>query len=161
MDTSNYYAILGISYTAGFDEIKRAYHRQVRQYHPDLNLGVAAAEVAIKAINAAAEILCDPKKRAEYDRRLAHNLSSRLPTHDRRNGHDVEYKVTITVAEARSGTERMLQFHAPNGQPYQITVPISPGATTRTRICIPGAGGPGLNGGRRGDLYVVVNILGK
>jgi curved DNA-binding protein len=159
MDTTNYYAILGIDYTAGFDEIKRAYHWQVRQYHPDLNPGVPAAEVAIKAINAAAEVLCNPKKRAEYDRRLAHNLVSRLPAHDRQNGHDVEYTVTITIAEARSGTKRMLQFHAPNGKPYQITVPISPGATTGTRICIPGAGGAGLNGGRRGDLYAVVNIL--
>ena len=159
MDTSNYYTILGIDYTAGFDEIKRAYHRQVRQYHPDLNPGAPAAEVAIKAINAAAEILCNPKKRAEYDHQLAHNLSSRLPTHNRRNGHDVEYTVTITIVEAHSGTERTLQFHAPNGQPYGIIVPISAGATTGTRVCIPGAGGPGLNGGRRGDLYVVVKIL--
>jgi curved DNA-binding protein len=158
MDTSNYYAILGIDYTAGLDEIKRAYHRQARQYHPDLHPDDSAAEAVIKAINAAAETLCDPRKRAEYDRRLAHNLSSRIAVHNRRNGHDVEYTVTITAAEAHSGTERMLQFHAPNGEPYRITVPISPGTTTGTRVCIPSAGGPGLNGGRRGDLYVVVNV---
>ncbi len=66
-DTRDYYEILGINKKASADEIKKAYRRLARKYHPDLNPGDAAAEKKFKEINGAYEILSDPKKKQEYD----------------------------------------------------------------------------------------------
>jgi len=73
-------------------------------------------------------------------------------------GQDVEQKVEITLEEAFSGSERRFQFHAPSGQPRSITVKIPPGIESGGRIRIPAEGAPGFNGGRRGDLIVVVSL---
>ncbi len=62
------YEILGVSPDASEEEIKRAYRRLARKYHPDLHPGDKEAEERFKEINEAYEILSDPKKRAEYDR---------------------------------------------------------------------------------------------
>src|SRR5262249_51956419 len=59
---------------------------------------------------------------------------------------------------AFNGTERALQFHAPNGQPRMITVKIPPGVDTGSRVRVAGEGGPGMGGGRKGDLYLVVKV---
>ncbi len=63
----DYYEVLGISRSSNDAEIKRAYHRLARQYHPDLNKS-PDAEARFKEINEAYEILGDRRKRAEYDR---------------------------------------------------------------------------------------------
>ncbi|MBZ7953352.1 J domain-containing protein [Campylobacter sp. W0018] len=60
------YETLGISKNASSDEIKKAYRRLARQYHPDINKEKGAEE-KFKEINAAYEILSDEKKRAQYD----------------------------------------------------------------------------------------------
>ncbi len=62
------YEILGVSPDASEEEIKRAYRRLARKYHPDLHPGDKEAEERFKEINEAYEILSDPQKRAEYDR---------------------------------------------------------------------------------------------
>src|SRR5690606_31893802 len=77
----------------------------------------------------------------------------------RMDGQDVEQTVEITLEEAFLGTQRMLQFSNPNGSPRTITVKIPAGADTGTKVRVPGEGGPGLNGGNRGDLYLVVRVL--
>lgn len=61
------YAILGVGRTASADELKKAYRRLARKYHPDVNPGDKAAEEKFKEINNAFEILSDPKKRPLYD----------------------------------------------------------------------------------------------
>lgn len=65
--TRDYYEILGVSRGAGEDEIKRAYYRLARQYHPDVNKEDGAS-AQMKEINEAYQILSDPEKRSLYDR---------------------------------------------------------------------------------------------
>ncbi|MEM9772382.1 MAG: molecular chaperone DnaJ [Cyanobacteria bacterium P01_D01_bin.73] len=64
---SDYYEILGVSRTADKDELKRAYRRLARKYHPDVNKE-DGAEDRFKDINKAYEVLSEPEMRARYDR---------------------------------------------------------------------------------------------
>ncbi|MBR2617606.1 MAG: molecular chaperone DnaJ [Clostridia bacterium] len=68
----NYYEILGVSKTASQDEIKSAYRKLARQYHPDLHPGDKECEEKFKQINEANETLSDPQKRSQYDYTLDH-----------------------------------------------------------------------------------------
>lgn len=63
----NYYDILGVAREATVEEIKKAFRRLARQYHPDLNPGNKEAEEKFKDINEAYEVLSDSTKRAQYD----------------------------------------------------------------------------------------------
>lgn len=65
---TNYYDLLGVSRDAGDKEIRQAYRRLARQYHPDVNPGDAQAEEKFKEINAAHEVLSDGEKRRKYDK---------------------------------------------------------------------------------------------
>jgi DnaJ-class molecular chaperone len=67
MAGKDYYTILGISRTATEKEIKSAYRRLARQYHPDVNPGNKSAEERFKLINEAFEVLSDAEKRKKYD----------------------------------------------------------------------------------------------
>lgn len=77
----------------------------------------------------------------------------------RADGQDVEQTAEITLEEAFNGSTRAFSFHSPSGQPRRIEVKIPAGADTGTRVRAAGEGGPGMGGGRRGDLYVVVKLL--
>lgn len=65
--SKDYYSILGISREAGADEIKSAYRKLARKYHPDVNPGNKEAENKFKEINEAFSVLNDPQKKQEYD----------------------------------------------------------------------------------------------
>ena len=66
-DFKDYYQILGIKKDASADDIKKAYRKLARKYHPDLNPGDKKAETKFKEINEAQEVLSDPDKRKKYD----------------------------------------------------------------------------------------------
>src|SRR5438874_2065710 len=68
MAKEDYYQVLGIKRDAKPEEIKKAYRRLARKYHPDVNPGDKASEERFKLITEAHDILSDPKKRAVYDR---------------------------------------------------------------------------------------------
>jgi DnaJ-class molecular chaperone len=67
MAGKNYYDILGVNKKATAKEIKQAYRKLARKYHPDVNPGDKSAEARFKEINEAHEVLSDPEKRKKYD----------------------------------------------------------------------------------------------
>ena len=67
MDFKDYYSALGVAKTATDKEIKQAYRKLARKYHPDVNPGDKTAESKFKEINEAYEVLGDPAKRRKYD----------------------------------------------------------------------------------------------
>lgn len=71
-DKKNYYEILGVGKNASDDEIKAAYKKLVKQYHPDLHPNDPAAAEKFKEINEANEVLSDKQKRAAYDYEQEH-----------------------------------------------------------------------------------------
>jgi DnaJ-class molecular chaperone len=64
----DYYEVLGVNRTASEDQIKKAYRKLARQYHPDLNPGDKTAEERFKELQTANEVLSDPESRKKYDK---------------------------------------------------------------------------------------------
>ena len=63
----DYYEILGVKKSASADDIRKAFRKLARKYHPDVNPGDKASEEKFKALSEANEVLSDPKKRKIYD----------------------------------------------------------------------------------------------
>jgi len=67
MDYKDYYKILGVDRKASQDDIKKAFRKLARKYHPDVNKNDKNAEERFKEINEANEVLSDPEKRQKFD----------------------------------------------------------------------------------------------
>src|SRR5450755_4160085 len=63
----DYYGILGVKKTASADDIRKAFRKLARKYHPDVNPGDKGAEEKFKTLSEANDVLSDPKKRKIYD----------------------------------------------------------------------------------------------
>src|SRR4029434_547254 len=66
-ETKDYYGLLGLKKSASADDIRKAFRKLARTYHPDVNRGDKSAEEKFKAISEANDVLSDPKKRKVYD----------------------------------------------------------------------------------------------
>lgn len=129
----DYYEVLGVSRDASAEEIRKAYRRLARQYHPDVNKS-PEAEARFKEINEAYEVLSDEEKRAAYDRYghagpqvggfgdmggfadifedlfTGFGMRTRAAQRGPRRGADLRLDLTITFEEAAFGTEKELEI---------------------------------------------------
>ncbi|MBC5825893.1 MAG: J domain-containing protein [Candidatus Eremiobacteraeota bacterium] len=232
----DYYKILGVGKSAGAKEIKSAYRKLARQWHPDVNpTRKKEAEDKFKDISEAYEVLSDAEKRKTYDT-LGSDWQQRAQTapgfrYGRGNtatgtgpggvqfdfsdsgddgfseffqtffgnfgrsgpaatrpargtrGNDGESQLPLTLQEAYAGGRRSITLqkqslcprcggtgtdrgklcHECRGtgtvtQQKSLEVNIPPGVRDGQRIRLAGQGGPGLNGGADGDLYLAVKI---
>ena len=150
----DYYDVLGIGRQANGDEIKKAYRRLAREYHPDVNKN-SDAEARFKEINEAYEVLSDEQKRATYDR-FGHagaqgglgdfggfgfndifeeffggfaGMRSAAARRAPRRGADLRYDLTITFEEAVFGVEKDIQVTRPEACPKCQGSGAEPGTT--------------------------------
>lgn len=156
----DYYEVLGTSRTATKEEIKKAYRRLARQYHPDVSTEDGAAE-KFKELSEAYEVLSDDNKRAAYDRfghagvrgagagfdpyggfgTMADFFeeffggfgTSRRRRRGPRRGADLRYDLTIDFEEAVFGTEKVIELVRPEICPDCNGSGAEPG--TRPEVC--------------------------
>jgi len=221
----DYYQVLGIPKTASADEIKKAYRRLARQFHPDMHSGAKKSEMEkkFKELNEAHEVLSDADKRKKYDQSgaqweqaeayerarqaagaqgggQAHSFSGENFSDIFENlfggrgragatrgfasqGEDLETEAELSLREVLTGVTKRVNLMEPTpcltcrgsgavrNRPCQaclgtgshvesktIEVKIPAGVQDGTRVRVAGKGQPGLNGGKRGDLYLHVTI---
>ena len=216
----DYYDVLGVARNASEKEIRQAYRRLARKYHPDVNPNDKAAEARFKEIGEAYEVLSDSEKRAKYDRyghnwqqieaqeeaarragfdpsafrqgpggftwewhsgpgggpgadfggfsgfsdileQIIRGAEGRTRTGFRTRarptrGQDVEYPLEVSLAEAYSGTTRILHMESPENRRLEVKIPA--GVRDGSRVRIAGEGAPGIDGGPKGDLYLVISV---
>ncbi len=193
----DYYKVLGIEKTASAKEIKSAYRKLARKYHPDLNPNDKDAKQKFQQINEANEVLSDPEKRKKYDQYgkdwehadefekarqyQGQSAGSRQAGFSGEHfggdfseffesmfgggtrgsyGRQVKYRGEDFNAELQLGLVEASTTHKQtltvNGRKIRITIPA--GIENGQTIKIPGHGGPGINGGPNGDLYITFSI---
>jgi curved DNA-binding protein len=206
MKYKDYYAILGVPREASQDDIKKAYRKLARKYHPDVSKEKNAEE-RFKEINEAYQTLSEPEKRAAYDQLGRYRPGEEFrppPGWERRfrfeeanldeffdlgelfehfggfgrrgargrhagfamPGQDYEVTAHLTLEELYQGAEVGLEVAAPeltpsgvvHRVPRTVRVRVPKGATDGQRLRVPGKGGPGLNGGPPGDLYLNIKL---
>ncbi len=179
----DHYEVLGVAEEASHEDIQGAYRRLARRHHPDANPGDAGAEERFKEISAAYEVLGDPVKRREYDqvRRSGYAADGfdpgagtfRVTVDDlgdlgdlfgghrpasARQGHDVEAQLHLSFEDAVFGVTTEVQARTTAGSTRSVRVRVPAGVEDGQRIRVAGLGGPGLDGGPSGDLYVTVRV---
>ena len=200
----DYYNVLGVDKGASTDDIKKAYRKLARKYHPDVNPNDEGAKQRFQEINEAHEVLSDAEKRKKYDQygehwrhgeqfeeaQRAQRQQGRSRASRSTGGQQYdEYTGSFDDSEfsdffkslfgTRAGGGRRTVFkgqdyHAElalslqeayhthqqtftvNGRNVRITVQA--GIADGQTIKLAGWGGPGMNGGPNGDLYIKFNL---
>ena len=198
MDFVDYYKILGITKTATPKDIKAAYRKLARKYHPDLNPNDKDAKKNFQQINEANEVLSDPEKRKKYDehgndwkhaeeyekanqyQQQSQNSRGARYAGGRQSESDFsDFFESMFGGGERGGRSRQVKYRGEdynaelhlelidaykthkqtltvNGENIRITIPA--GIENGQIIKIQGHGGPGINGGPNGDLYIAFSI---
>jgi curved DNA-binding protein len=192
----DYYKILGIDKRATPKDIKNAFRKLARKYHPDLNPNDKDAKRNFQQINEANEVLSDPLKRKKYDQygkdwqhaeKFEKAKQSQEQSSDYRgqrfsgaqSGSDFSDFFESMFGGAGAGRSRAVKYRGEdynaelhlelddaykthkksltvNGKNIRITIPA--GIENGQTIKIAGHGGPGINGGPNGDLYITFSI---
>ncbi len=180
------YQVLGVDRGATPEQLKKAFRKQALRYHPDRNPDDAAAERRFKEVTYAYSILADPAKKVQYDRfgrvfsegrsqgpwgvqdevdlgevvgQVFRDLFKGRRQRAAKRKRDLRYTVTITLAEAATGTSKTIEFERPDGEAKvreKLSVKVPAGVDTGQKLKVSGKGGRGTKG--QGDLYVVVNV---
>jgi curved DNA-binding protein len=198
----DYYGVLGVNKDASPDDIKKAYRKLARKYHPDVNPKDAQAHKKFQEINEANEVLSDPEKRKKYDEygenwKHADQFEQARQQQQSYGGNFGGFRTDFQGfsddngeysdffenlfgfggggksagktsgfrgqdynTELHLGLREAMQTHKQtlnvNGKNIRITIPA--GVTNEQTIKIKGQGGPGINGGPAGDLYITFVI---
>ena len=193
----DYYKILGVDKNTTQKDIKTAYRKLARKFHPDLNPNDKDAKKKFQQINEANEVLSDPEKRKKYDQygedwkhaedfKNAGQYQERSSAQHQQNyqgarnegefsdffesmfggfggagrGRQVKYRGEDFNAELHLDLIDAFETHQQtltvNGNKIRITIPA--GIENGQTIKIAGHGGPGVNGGPNGDLYITFQI---
>lgn len=187
----DYYAELGVEKGADQKQIKKAFRKLAREFHPDRNPGDTKSESRFKEINEAYDTIGTPDQRKEYDHAremgyfvggpqgnqqyvrvedfdggpggfggTAQDLfgglqdlfgSARQPRAHK--GQDLASSLSLTFHEALAGPTK--EFDLGN---ETVKVKIPKGVSNGARVRVKGRGGPGVNGGPRGDLFVEITV---
>ena len=108
----DYYEVLGIGKNATDAEIKSAYRKLAKKYHPDLNPGNKEAEEKFKEVNEANDVLSDPQKRQRYDQfGFAGVDPNYAAANAPRKGHDIQASVILTFEEAAHGCSKKITIN--------------------------------------------------
>ena len=183
----DYYKILGLeSNKVSLDEIKNAYREKAKKFHPDINVGNAEAEAIFKDVNEAYRTLSDPNLRRKYDFKWNRYFAPRKKKEPKQKktfkemfmdiffggiskknavkkvvpeyGEDIDTEIDINIREAFFGANKKLKLRTVNGKETSFSFKIPSGVQNHDKIRIIGQGKPGKNGGKNGDLRVIVNI---
>lgn len=177
------YQVLGVDRNASEEDIKKAFRKQAKRWHPDANQDNPGAEARFKEISSAYEILEDPEKRRQFDR-FGHRFadfggngarSSPVRDFDDANlneifegifggrgrgrsraskGQDIEQPLHISLQEAWSGPSRQIRR---KGRSINVNIPR--GAREGTKVRLAGEGERDPFGGPPGDLYLIIDVL--
>lgn len=173
----DYYAVLGVSVSAGHREIRQAYRRLARQYSPDVNFWDSDARGLFEEISEAYRVLSDHGARSLYDR-FGHGAFHREAGEARgQRGDDVYLPVELSFADAAHGVgltlsvERLSSCPACRGlrcpacrdrglqsEVAEVPVAIPAGVDTGAQVRVTGEGHTGPFGGPRGDLIVITRV---
>ncbi|MET3026847.1 J domain-containing protein [Flavobacterium sp. UW10123] len=208
MDYIDYYKVLDVTKSATEADIKKAYRKLARKYHPDLNPNDKEAEKKFKEINEANEVLSNPENRKKYDKYgkdwkhadefekagydpnqqqqsrqqggyqysegdfsgfgggdfsgsdFSEFFNSMYGQNAGRNRSQAKYRGQDFNAELELDLKAAYTTHKQNltvnGKNIRITIPA--GVENGQIIKIPNHGGPGVNGGPNGDLYITFII---
>lgn len=103
MKKNNPYHVLEVKKTASADEIKRAFRKLAKKYHPDIHPGDEKAEMKFREINEAYEILSDEKKRAKLDRELEQGASGQATGFQQKEAAEKQKTTTKTGYRKAAG----------------------------------------------------------
>lgn len=181
----NYYKILDLETShVSIDEIKVAYRRAAKKYHPDLNVGDKLAEEKIKDINEAYRVLSTPASKRKYDRIWNSKFSKgqrafvgkgekgailnmflgniEKITNKKEaspiRGENIETKINTSIQDAFYGVSKKISLRNNDGKTKNITITIPKGIRSGEKIRLIGQGKEGKNGGKNGDLFIEINI---
>ena len=150
----DYYKILGVDKNASQDDIKKAFRKLARKYHPDLNPNDPSAKDKFQEINEANEVLSDPEKRKKYDEYGEHwKHADEFEGNAGFRGQDFNAELHLSLRDAARTHKQVLNV---NGKQVRITIPA--GVADGQVIKLKGYGGEGINGGPAGDLYITFKI---